>query len=541
MGSVVSDGHWVRALLTEICTVWHQPAIGHMIFFNIFVHSCSCSFCYIASLAPPWTIAPRRPYIAALSMYWHHRPDVGPSNATIVQDLVPAWSNDTSGASAKEHAWPDVCPVCYDAPAFYTTACNHAFCLDCLCQLATDSQRRRSCPLCRSPVLLKMSKGRMIKHAENGGRPLARRMLALLDMRPDDVLPVLAQDAALLFRTLEQHPGETLVADVASQLPRHFLPGAFALSMSMTRLANDVVPHALRCTCTVNAPHPIESPQDCRMTFKPATTRLVDVASVADHMVASVADALGIYHALRAVLRHIPDLGLPEAVVFRHLHPLQTTVTMTDGTVMNLLQYAVVDLLARHDLDAVRRWSTEAMDVAACPSLMRAIAGHSHPSRREQEMIIAALLSVHAGLSAHKTSPRWDREFAKLLDGDLTDTRQKDDQGGVHTFVGMVAAVDYYQGGCDDCSAARHEPKYSSAGRTRTVHIELLAGVVRAIRPTAHQSCLSDNGWMPFNVIMDQAGYRACDVDRTLDYLIDCGMVIAHERCGQATRYRYVG
>ncbi|AGO84725.1 Ring finger protein [Pandoravirus salinus] len=479
-------------------------------------------------------------------MYLQHRPDVGTSGAAGGQDRVFAWPDDVPRmAAAKEQAWPDACPVCCDAPAFYKTACRHAFCLDCLRRLATDDGGRISCPLCRSPVVLKFYKNRIIEGAENGGRPAARQMLAFFDTRPDDVLSVLARDTAVLFRALEQHPAEVLAIDATSQSPPHFLPGAFALSLRMTRLADRTVPHALQQMHTVNAPHPIESLHDCRLTFKPATTRLVDVASVTDHIVASVADALGIYYGMRNVLRHMSNLGLPETVVFRHLHPLQTTVTMTDGTVMNLLQYAVIDLLDRHEPDAVRRWLAGPMNADGCPSLVRTVAGHPHPRRREQEAIIAALLSVRAGLSSDGPPSRWDHEFDKILHGDPVDAQQDSNQSDhIRRFVDAIAAVDHHQDSCDDCSAVRHEPKHSITGQVRTVHPELLANVARAVRPTVNRSCLSDDGWMTSDVIMDQTGHRTCDVDRALDYLIDCSMVVSQERhsCdGDVTWYRYVG
>lgn len=478
-------------------------------------------------------------------MYIQHRPDVGTSGTAGGQDRVFAWPDDVPRmAAAKEQAWPDACPVCYDAPAFYQTACRHAFCLDCLRRLATDDGGRISCPLCRSPVVLKFYKNRIIEGAKNGGRPAARQMLAFFDTRPDDVLSVLARDTAVLFRALEQHPAEVLAIDATGQSPMHFLPGAFALSLRMTRLADRIVPWALQQVHTVNAPHPIKSPQDCRLTLKPATTRLVDVASVTDRIVALVADGLGIYYALRAVLRRMPDLGLPETVVFRHLHPLQTTVTMTDGVVMNLLQYAVVDLLGRHEPDAVRRWLAGPMNADGCPSLVRTVTGHPHPRRREQEAIIAALLSVRAGLSSDGPPSRWDHEFDKLLNGDRVDTQQDSSQSDLCRFVDAVGTADHRQGSCDDCFRMRHEPKYSSIGQARTVHVELLASVVRAIRPTVNRSCLSDDGWMTSDVIVDQTGHRACDVDRALDYLVDCSMVIAQERGsfpGDITWYRYAG
>ncbi|AVK75092.1 Ring finger protein [Pandoravirus quercus] len=443
--------------------------------------------------------------------------------------------------------WPDDCPVCYDAPAFYTTPCGHAFCLDCLRRLAPRS-RDRACPLCRS--LIRFSECSPMPGADNDGRPSTSSILRYMKTRPNDVLGTLMQDSGLLHSVLDAHPAEDWFVDAIGTLPQHRLPGSYRISLMMTRLATEIVSSALATHGCDDTQGPI-APSECRLALKAASLdHGLGIHSV-ETAIRPAAARLGIYAVMCALHARTRGLCLPAPIVFSALHPTQTTLTMVDGTVMNLLQYAIVDVLSHYSDDALRLWALRSPSLAMCPNLLRDIARDPHPNRGDQWMIVAALLSVHYGLSGRRptTMTRWDRLFEVFCVGP---TRLDPKMVPGHTMVlrllDNVATMDREGALCGRCFGAgtdverrRRDTTDADDDRFRENALaNVLAKVVRVIRPTASYSCLSDDGWMDLSQIKHALKRVAADaeIQCALDHLCDCGMV-TKQRPSSVRGYKY--
>nr|UDO47988.1 ring-finger domain [Pandoravirus massiliensis] len=476
----------------------------------------------------------------------HNSADAGPSTGTDDAGSGCALHLVDCVVASKPATWPEECPICYDMPAFYTTPCGHAFCLACLRRLGTGSDRR-ACPLCRTPILFEDC-GPM-PDAANDGRPSTRSILQHIKTRPSDIASTLIQDADLLHRVLDAHPAKDWFLDVVESIPPNHLPSIYRVSLMMSRMAIEVVPAALAKHKIDGASLPA-APDKCRLALK-ASPRW---SGYDDTVVRAVATRLGIYAAMRAVHGRTVGLPLPAPVAISALHPVQSTVTLVDGTVMNLLQYAVFDLVTAYGPDALRLWVRKPPRLALCPNLVRDVAADPHPTRNVQRVIVAALLSVHRGLSVHRppTTKRWDHLFDCLC--------AAPPRGGTNTTTPVQAEMerilddmitqDTLEESYVRCAAtcSRERRAVADPGDETSFGVialcTALPKVVRSIRPTALRSCLSDDGWMSLWEIVHAVGddISPVVVAHVLDHLADCKMLI--KECMRPAmwnhaRYRY--
>jgi hypothetical protein len=205
--------------------------------------------------------------------------------------------------------------------------------------------------MCRAPFLLQPS-GRILG-ADNGS-PDVRRVLSMMRDGVGGIGDALEVAARLLRKVLDAHPAEDWFVYAIAHIKPHSLPGHYSTPMLMTRAAMEVPIDGVLCDAGAFAHEEAvllpTHPGECRVAFKPASGKLRDSLITMKgrwSLVNRVAADLGIWLALAHISLRC---RMPKGCSVIGLHPLQTTITLSNGVVMNLLQCTIfVSLMESHD------------------------------------------------------------------------------------------------------------------------------------------------------------------------------------------------